>query len=84
LSPINISGKIFILNKGGVIMPYISLEIGKLTVEQKEALIKAYTEATVEIAKVPPEAVLMFINEHELENIGLGGISLAEKFGKKK
>ena len=65
-------------------MPFISLEIGKLTVEQKEALIKAYTEATVEIAKVPPESVLMFINEHELENIGSGGISLAEKFGKKK
>ncbi|MBM7614542.1 tautomerase family protein [Alkaliphilus hydrothermalis] len=65
-------------------MPFISVEIGKLTLEQKEALIKAYTEATVEIAKVPPEAVLMFINEHELENIGLGGISLAEKFGKKK
>ncbi len=60
-------------------MPYISLEIGKLTEEQKSALIKAYTDATVEIAKVPPEAVIMFINEHQLENIGVGGISIAEK-----
>ncbi|WP_026476410.1 4-oxalocrotonate tautomerase DmpI [Alkaliphilus transvaalensis] len=65
-------------------MPYISLDIGKLTTEQKNALIKAFTEATVEIAKVPPEAVLMMIKENELDNIGVGGISLAEKFGEKK
>lgn len=54
-------------------MPYIAVEGGPLTREQKENLIRRLTEVASEIMKVPPEFFLTTIKELPDENIGIGG-----------
>ncbi|NMM63620.1 4-oxalocrotonate tautomerase [Clostridium sp. P21] len=54
-------------------MPYITLESGKLTKEQKEELIKRLTEVSSEIMHIPSEFFLTTIKELPDENIGIGG-----------
>lgn len=54
-------------------MPYITLEGGKLTKEQKEELIKRLTEVSSEIMHIPSEFFLTTIKELPDENIGIGG-----------
>lgn len=53
-------------------MPYITLEGGKLTKEQKEELIKRLTEVSSEIMHIPSEFFLTTIKELPDENIGIG------------
>jgi len=54
-------------------MPYITVEGGKLTKEQKEELIKRLTEVSAEIMHIPSEFFLTNIKELPDENIGIGG-----------
>ncbi|WPC41186.1 4-oxalocrotonate tautomerase DmpI [Clostridium sp. JS66] len=54
-------------------MPYITLESGKLTKEQKEELIKRLTEVSSEIMHIPSEFFLTTIKELPDDNIGIGG-----------
>ena len=54
-------------------MPYITVEGGKLTKEQKEKLIKSLTEISSEIMNVPQKFFLTTIKELSDENIGIGG-----------
>lgn len=54
-------------------MPYITVEGGKLTAEQKKQLIKKLTEVSSEIMKVPPEFFITIIKELPDANIGIGG-----------
>lgn len=54
-------------------MPYITVEGGILTDEQKEQLIKRLTEVSSEIMKVPPEFFMTIIKELPDKNIGIGG-----------
>lgn len=54
-------------------MPYISIESGNLTDEQKEQLIKKLTEVSSEIMKVPPEFFVITIKELPDKNFGIGG-----------
>lgn len=54
-------------------MPYITVEGGALTDEQKEELIKQLTETASKIMKVPPEFFLTTIKELPDRNIGIGG-----------
>lgn len=54
-------------------MPYITLEGGKLTKEQKEELIKKLTEVSSEIMHIPSQFFLTTIKELPDENIGIGG-----------
>lgn len=54
-------------------MPYITVEGGKLTKEQKEQLIKRLTEVSSEIMNIPSEFFLTTIKELSDENIGIGG-----------
>lgn len=54
-------------------MPYITVEGGALTDEQKEELIKQLTETASKIMKVPPEFFLTTIKELSDRNIGIGG-----------
>ena len=44
-------------------MPYITVEGGVLSDEQKEQLIKRLTEVSSEIMKVPPEFFMTTIKE---------------------
>ena len=54
-------------------MPYITVESGALTDEQKEALIKRLTEVSSEIMNVPPEFFVTTIKELLDKNFGIGG-----------
>ncbi len=54
-------------------MPYITVEGGVLSDEQKEQLIKRLTEVSSEIMKVPPEFFMTTIKELPDKNIGIGG-----------
>ena len=54
-------------------MPYITVEGGVLTDEQKELLIQKLTETASEIMKVPPEFFMTTIKELPDKNIGIGG-----------
>ena len=54
-------------------MPYITVEGGKLTDEQKENLIRRLTEPAAEIMEIPPEFFMTTIKELPDQNIGIGG-----------
>lgn len=54
-------------------MPYITVEGGVLSDNQKEQLIKRLTEVSSEIMKVPPEFFMTTIKELPEKNIGIGG-----------
>ena len=55
------------------VMPYITVESGALSDEQKEELIKRLTEESSEIMKVPQEFFVTTIKEVSDKNFGIGG-----------
>ncbi|AOY75682.1 4-oxalocrotonate tautomerase DmpI [Clostridium formicaceticum] len=63
-------------------MPYISFDGPKLTKEQKEKLVKKLTEASTSVLSMPKEAFTVVIKENDLENIGVAGELLANKYKK--
>ena len=68
-------------------MPYIKIESGKLTDEQKTALIKRLTETSSEIMNVPQEFFTVTITELPDKNFGIGGKTIdiiKNKYGHKK
>lgn len=54
-------------------MPYITVESGVLSDEQKELLIKRLTEVSSEIMKVPQEFFVTTIKELPDKYFGIGG-----------
>ncbi|MCB2357077.1 4-oxalocrotonate tautomerase DmpI [Clostridium estertheticum] len=64
-------------------MPIITVTMGKTNVENKKALIEKLTAAAVEVTKHPASAFTVFIEELELDNIGVGGQTLTERFANK-
>ncbi len=54
-------------------MPYISIECGVISDEQKERLIKQITETSSEIMNVPAEFFSVTIKELPDKNFGIGG-----------
>lgn len=54
-------------------MPYISVEGGLLSDEQKEQLIRRLTEVSSEIMNVPQEFFTVTLKELPDKNIGIGG-----------
>ncbi len=54
-------------------MPYITIESGALSDEQKEALIKQLTEVSSKIMNVPQEFFVTTIKEVPDKNFGIGG-----------
>ena len=54
-------------------MPYITVESGALSDEQKEELIRRLTEVSSEIMKVPQEFFVTTIKEVPDKNFGIGG-----------
>ncbi len=59
-------------------MPVISLEIGKLSVEQKAELISELSRTAANITSIPLSAFTVVINELEDDNIGIGGKAIGE------
>lgn len=54
-------------------MPYISMECGQLTTEQKENLISRLTVTASEITGIPQEFFMITIKELPDTNMGFGG-----------
>lgn len=54
-------------------MPYITIESGALSDEQKEELIRRLTETASEIMNVPQEFFVTTIKEVPDKNFGIGG-----------
>lgn len=54
-------------------MPYISVESGTLTDEQKELLIQRLTEVSSEIMNIPQDFFSVTIKELSDKNFGIGG-----------
>lgn len=54
-------------------MPVVTIDIPKLTKNQKEALVKSVTEDISEISRHPPETIIVLIKEIDFEDIGVGG-----------
>ncbi|MEZ3577144.1 MAG: 4-oxalocrotonate tautomerase family protein [Muribaculaceae bacterium] len=59
-------------------MPYISIESGILTAEQKKQLIERITTTASEITNIPPQFFTITIKELPDENFGIGGKSIDE------
>ena len=57
----------------------VSLWTGR-TKDQKAKLVKALTDTMVDVAKVPPESVLIQIEELPKENWASGGVLHSELF----
>ena len=60
-------------------MPVITMEGPFLPIEKKEQLIKEFTRIATEITNIPTDAFVVFIKENAYENMGQGGITIAEK-----
>lgn len=54
-------------------MPYISVECGTLTAEQKSELIVKMTDLASKITKIPSRFFTVAIKELSDQNIGIGG-----------
>jgi 4-oxalocrotonate tautomerase len=59
-------------------MPYITVESGKLTKDQKEKLIERLTEVSSEIMNIPSQFFITTIKELSDENIGIGGKTIGK------
>lgn len=59
-------------------MPYISIESGKLTAEQKKLLIERLTATASDITNIPAQFFTVTIKEIPDENFGIGGKSIDE------
>ena len=59
-------------------MPYISVESGALTSEQKKELIERLTATAAEIIHIPAQFFTVTIKELPDENFGIGGKSIDE------
>ena len=59
-------------------MPYISIESGKLTAEQKKQLIERLAATASEITHIPEQFFIVTIKELRDENFGIGGKTIDE------
>jgi len=64
------------------IMPVITITMGtgQADAEQKKTIIKDFTTRAVEIMKLPPQSFTILINELNHDAIGVGGMTLKEKY----
>lgn len=60
-------------------MPNIFFYGPKMTREQKAELVKRFTEISVEVTKIPAPAFVVNIEETDPENVGIGGVLLADR-----
>ncbi len=60
-------------------MPVINFEIGKLSIKQKQQIVKEFTETAVKVTGLPSETFYIFIKENATENIGVGGILQSDR-----
>jgi len=55
-------------------MPYVNIRVvGPLSKEQKQKIAKGVTDVISEVANKPKEAVLLFIDEEDKDNVAKAG-----------
>lgn len=59
-------------------MPYITIEGGMMSAEQKRVLIEQMTAVASEITRIPKQFFLVTLKELPDENIGIGGEPIGE------
>ena len=60
-------------------MPYVNIKVaGTLSREQKADMCEGVTEVIARVADKPKDAILIFIDEEERDNISKGGVLLSE------
>ena len=60
-------------------MPYVNIRVaGQLKREQQAEICEGVTEVISRVANKPKEAVIIFIDEEERDNISKGGVLLSE------
>jgi len=60
-------------------MPVITIDGPKMTREQKEELVKEFSETASRVMNLPVEAMVTIIREVESENVGTGNILLCNR-----
>ncbi|MHC5372688.1 4-oxalocrotonate tautomerase DmpI [Enterococcus sp. LJL120] len=60
-------------------MPVIQFEIGHLTKEQKQQVVKEFTETAVKVTGIPADAFYVFIKENTGDNVGVGGVLQSDR-----
>ena len=64
-------------------MPVVSYEGGKLDKDQKEELVKGFTEVAAKVTGIPKEAFYVYIKEYPDDSIGVGGLLLPDYLAKR-
>lgn len=60
-------------------MPYVNIRVaGELSRDQKSEICEGVTEVIARVANKPKDAVLIFIDEEERDNISKGGVLLSD------
>lgn len=60
-------------------MPVILFESAMLSKEQKQTLIKEFTDIASNVTGLPKENFYVFLKENDLDNVGVGGQLLSNK-----
>ncbi len=60
-------------------MPTITMDGPKMTKEQKTDLVAEFTKTASRVTGIPEQAFVVYINEVDPENVGVGGELLLEK-----
>ncbi|MDA8334039.1 MAG: tautomerase family protein [Peptococcaceae bacterium] len=60
-------------------MPVITLKGPRLSKEQKREIVRSFTETASRITNIAASAFIVYIDEMEPENIGVGGTVLADR-----
>ncbi|MBC9786670.1 tautomerase family protein [Heliobacterium chlorum] len=63
-------------------MPFIQLEAGKISTEQKEKLIVGLTKVASETLGIAEDKFIVLLKENELDNWGTGGKMLSKVLGR--
>lgn len=60
-------------------MPVITIDLGFMeSRDKKEELVQALTDAAVSATGIPADKFIVFINEKDRDNIGIGGRLLSD------
>lgn len=59
-------------------MPVISIEMGPVSTEVREELIRTLTKDAATITKIPEQSFIVLIKEYPRDAIGIGGTPLSQ------
>ena len=59
-------------------MPVITFEMSPMSKEQKQEIVKGFTETATRVTGIPQEAFYVLIHENAAENVGVGGKLLSD------